>query len=390
VGVIRPVLAVSVLITHSRPIFGVSLLNGDMAIVCFFMISGFLMALILETKYVGEVGAFYANRILRIYPPFLVATFFSAAVFYLYPNRHHNPVQAIIGAFDKQAWDALIVAGVTNLTLIGINLTRYINVLEPNYTLLFPNFSYPGQGFGGHNLLMVPQGWTLSLELCFYLLAPFVVKSRTWVIVAMAAFFVWWTGPMQDVVRANDWNTDLGAWFPFVVRYFFFGVIGFRVMRMLDAGIAQFPMLRIIPALSFVAAFALVVSGYWLTREVRLDLQYFYYLFAATIPGLFLFTKSLRFDAAIGEYSYPVYLFHYVFTTSANKWVPDEWIGVFTLITTLVASAAYIYLIDRRIMKFRASLLRRRKSGEPKRRFLLSRLLFLPSAQLPKVPPNGT
>ncbi len=50
-GTFRTLLAISVLITHSGPIFGVKLLNGDMAIHLFFVISGFLMSLILSEKY---------------------------------------------------------------------------------------------------------------------------------------------------------------------------------------------------------------------------------------------------------------------------------------------------------------------------------------------------
>ncbi len=71
-GVIRALLAISVLITHSEPILGISLLNGDQAVTCFYIISGFLITLILCEKY-ADLRGFYVNRALRIYVPYLTA-----------------------------------------------------------------------------------------------------------------------------------------------------------------------------------------------------------------------------------------------------------------------------------------------------------------------------
>jgi len=68
-GIIRTLLAISVLITHSQPIFEIFLLNGDLAVTLFFIISGFLISLAFEKKYKRNLAAFYINRVLRVYPP---------------------------------------------------------------------------------------------------------------------------------------------------------------------------------------------------------------------------------------------------------------------------------------------------------------------------------
>ena len=78
-GLFRTLLAVSVLVVHSGPILGVTLLNGDMAITLFFIVSGFLMSLILTEKY-SDIRLFYYNRLLRIFPPFWFSVLFTIIV----------------------------------------------------------------------------------------------------------------------------------------------------------------------------------------------------------------------------------------------------------------------------------------------------------------------
>src|SRR5688572_272316 len=74
-GFLRFILAASVVAEHSTPIFGLSLTGGLLAVKLFFIISGFYMALILDTKYVSQVNRYWlfiTNRFLRIYPCYFV------------------------------------------------------------------------------------------------------------------------------------------------------------------------------------------------------------------------------------------------------------------------------------------------------------------------------
>jgi peptidoglycan/LPS O-acetylase OafA/YrhL len=184
-GTIRLLLAVSVVITHSAPVFGVRLLSGDMAVTAFFMVSGFLMALILETRYVGRTGAFYLNRILRIYPAYFVALAGSVLFCLLVENPHFRPNKLLMGFVDADAWGALAWSALTNLTLIGINLVHYVNLGRTGE--FFIAYFEAGQMVRGHNILFVPQAWTPSLELYYYALAPFVMLLRTRYIAAITA-----------------------------------------------------------------------------------------------------------------------------------------------------------------------------------------------------------
>ena len=73
-GFIRFLLACGVVLTHTSLIFGYSPLSGNLAVQCFYIISGFYMSLVLNEKYVGHKAnfLFYSNRALKIYPIYFV------------------------------------------------------------------------------------------------------------------------------------------------------------------------------------------------------------------------------------------------------------------------------------------------------------------------------
>ena len=144
-GTLRSLLAVSVLITHADPIFGINLLNGDFAVTCFYVISGFLITLILSEKYVTETKAFFVNRGLRVYVPYIAALLFSIVVFASIEFPSHNPISSYdrvrLTGDDSWIWWSAF----SNVTLLGMDLTRYIQV-NPDLGISWPNFMHEGVG----------------------------------------------------------------------------------------------------------------------------------------------------------------------------------------------------------------------------------------------------
>jgi peptidoglycan/LPS O-acetylase OafA/YrhL len=74
-GLIRVILAYSVVLNHSGPVHGYFLIPSNAAVTLFFMISGFYMALVMTEKYTGpnRIRGFYSNRILRLYPTYFIS-----------------------------------------------------------------------------------------------------------------------------------------------------------------------------------------------------------------------------------------------------------------------------------------------------------------------------
>jgi peptidoglycan/LPS O-acetylase OafA/YrhL len=353
VGIIRVLLAISVLITHSDSIFGVTLLNGDMAVTCFFMISGFLMALILEQKY-GSRSLFYLNRALRIYPPYLAALIVSIMVFATIHSHRHDPFAFVTELWTTGAHTGVFIAALSNLTLIGADLTRYLSFHHG--AVQFPSFLYT-VGAGAHNLLFVPQCWTLAIELEFYLLAPFIVRMSTARIAALALLSMALRHFALEWFHSNGIRFDGGAFFPFVLQYFLLGVLAYRIYQIYD----ELPLGRRVRIGleygSVVAAILLTYFGRHIRHVVIGGYETFYLLFALQLPLLFAFSKNRRWDKWLGEYSYPIYLMHFV-VAQLLYWslVANAWVGELTLFGTLLLSAAYIYLVDRPIQRVRARI----------------------------------
>ena len=69
-GALRFLLAMSVLAAHLAfyPAGLPHPLNPDVAVQGFYIVSGFLITLVLHEKYSGSLWLFYSNRALRIYP----------------------------------------------------------------------------------------------------------------------------------------------------------------------------------------------------------------------------------------------------------------------------------------------------------------------------------
>src|SRR5258707_11355721 len=73
-GTVRFLLALSVVVGHSgAKFFGVHLFDGASAVQCFYMISGFLITMVLnERKGYRSLGNFYLSRFFRLWPVYIV------------------------------------------------------------------------------------------------------------------------------------------------------------------------------------------------------------------------------------------------------------------------------------------------------------------------------
>lgn len=72
-GLIRLLLAISVIQAHTSSFLGYSIANGLVAVQVFYIFSGFYMFMILTEKYTS-IKSFYKSRFLRIFPTYLIIT----------------------------------------------------------------------------------------------------------------------------------------------------------------------------------------------------------------------------------------------------------------------------------------------------------------------------
>ena len=125
--------------------------QGIYAIFCFFLISGYLMSLVLNEVYTEKGGTprYLVNRVLRIYPPYLLALLLTVIVVMLLPDAL------------KQAYGYGFVIG--DFVRVPQGLYQWFS----NLTLIY----------GVSSPLAVSQAWSLQVELVYYLAMILLVRS---------------------------------------------------------------------------------------------------------------------------------------------------------------------------------------------------------------------
>ncbi len=302
-GILRFYLAVCVVATHSGELFGLKWMNGLNAVVCFFIISGFYMTLILNEKYTSEKSSyslFISNRLLRLMPIYwtvLIAHIVLCCIgFFCKDNALSLQIY-----FDHakeiplSGWMLFIFC---NLFIVGMDVLNYLH-LFPQQGLLFSK-----QG-GTPAIWFMPvfQAWTLSIELLFYLIAPFILRKQNRIIATILFL-------LTVIIFCRFAGVDLGSFTksqfaPYLI-YFLLGAVAWIIYKQLIKANVSTNVCKLI-FVFYLFCLILFPYGY---PENEIQIQSFYLLSFLTIPFIFHLTKTRKWDAIIGEYSYPVYITH--------------------------------------------------------------------------------
>ena len=155
-GFYRLLLAFFVVTGH----VGISILGYDpgvVAVVSFFLMSGYVMTGLIDRHYrePGRLGLYYLDRALRLFPQFL---FYSLATIFAVERLglRHTWLQAPPSALSDLA---------------------QLTILPLNYVFLFPD-------------MLMPQAWSLGLEAGFYLVFPLILLGDKRLPVAAASVLV--------------------------------------------------------------------------------------------------------------------------------------------------------------------------------------------------------
>jgi peptidoglycan/LPS O-acetylase OafA/YrhL len=365
-GVLRLILAIAVFATHVR-LVGESLpfplLPAMHAVELFFIISGFYMALILNEKYAGpgSYKLFVTNRALRLYPPYWAV---AAIAVGLWLTRHGAGPLAV-GKYVGLPGVAFITAA--NAFIVGQDAVMFLGV-NPNGSLFFSSNFWTTSPMLW-TFLLVPQAWSLSLEIMFYALAPLLVRRSLSVVaavigasLAVRAFVYVGLG-----YRYDPWSY---RFFPAELALFLAGAVAYRIYARLRSRPRRTAWLAVggglLVAMVLITPYMPAHSGL-----VRLAWQWGLYAVAtATIPCLFLLTKSWRLDRYIGELSYPIYITHMLvlefLPPALRRMGYGGRLWVICLAVTVVASVLLVHLVSAPVERFRQRRFERRTGRPPK------------------------
>lgn len=347
-GLIRFYLALSVVFWHVRGA-PFRLLNAQVAVTLFFIISGFYMALVINEKYAAAGGkwikTFYLARFWRLYPPYIVMVLVTLA--WGFPTGMPNP---LIVRLPMSALDQILVA-IPNIFLFGQDLHQFlvrVHAESAGPTTLLTLLDRVNPTALTDIMMAVGQAWSLASEATFYLIAPLVIRSiRKTLIVLVIALAIRFC--LIEVLnqRSSIWGY---FFFPGNVCMFFLGGVSYHLHKLV-------PRRDLHPAIGWTCAvlflaWLIALSCYYgiaMTYEApfSIDRPRFWALycsFAALVPFVFEATKRSRLDREIGELSYPLYLVHgLVLGIIYYRWngiqglVPDVWAAVvFCLFATYI------------------------------------------------------
>ena len=343
-GLLRYLLAASVVIGHS---FGSAYnlnwvpLNGVKCVLLFFVISGFYMTLVLNEKYNSkQLILFWENRALRLWPSFIFATILMAI--FAKPNL-------LITAFKETSFPTFLTIILSNFTMLGYEI-KDITGLNINNNLVLLNFSETPIS---HYFYLQP-GWSLGLEIWFYILAPFVVKSFFKTLIAFVLGLIFFIS-IKIIGAVEIWAYRS---FPPVMTFFMLGSLSYHLILILKkytfVKYYYFVGNRIIlPFTIILLIFPNVLDIFILEQH---KFKFFILVFFIFMPSWFYFSKKLNFDNIIGSASYPLYVIHpfIIFIFNNYSGYSNYALKPFViLILSTILSFIMVYLIENPIDKLR-------------------------------------
>jgi peptidoglycan/LPS O-acetylase OafA/YrhL len=299
--------------------------TGNIAVLVFFFLSGFVITEAADLIYAGRPAAFLVNRFLRIVPLFVIAILMSCAVLYS-ANR-------FINLTDEAGRSAIDPFAIKNLIA---NLWSIIPV--PGRLSLQPSFP------------MLRIAWALRVELAFYVCVALLLFIG--VIIRELSFRLMFSTVASVLLALSVWyQIAKPEWNP-LIRFVPFFSAGAALYFLASGSKAKTVCL-------FASSLGLTVAVVWTEMPIGGVA-----VFVALITGCALLAVNIRknpsLDRLLGDLSYPVYVGHWlpllVFANVFGLISPQLYLHARTLATVvaLALPIAYFVLIDRAVRRLRA------------------------------------
>ncbi|MBE3022574.1 acyltransferase [Campylobacter sp. 7477a] len=310
------------------------------------------MALILNEKYNtnDKIIVFYKNRLLKLFPIYWTILIITLLIFlYLYLNKG-GALRHIIDNIDKSGFFSLYIL-LSNVFLIGEDLLMFLG-FDGDSIVFTKSFLDTNMPF--HKFIIIPQSWTLSLEIMFYLMAPFVARRSIKFLICLFS--------ISMIIKIKLWSAGLSndPWsYRFILSelsFFFIGMIMYKVYKFgLYSKFINNKILFFIGLLLFFTSgfFYFNLKDILMFNGIDLLKYIIYFLFIIFLPLFFVQTKDIKKDRYIGELSYPIYIIHALVIMVVHKIANGTILSLFAILGSILLSIILNKTIQEKVEKIR-------------------------------------
>ena len=289
---------------------------------------------------------FWMSRFWRLYPIYFIVllftiTYLSVTDFGIFKNLLYMPL----------SWSFPLVF--SNIFILGLDFTNFLTYETYEKLVFITNM--PSSVILQDNLLikhyvLIPTAWSISVEIMFYLLVPYLTKVKNNVLILLTCFlfllkalffiFVTYKTPFYNQV------------FIFEFPLFFVGMLLIRYINLFERVKNNQFLIYTACVFAFFMTFATPYLGEIFHFKV-LDI-FNLILFVGILPIVFLITKDNKLDRYVGLYSYPIYLWHIILLEIVSKNFTSLGAKVIVFCGLLFGlSFLSVHFIDEKINKFR-------------------------------------
>jgi peptidoglycan/LPS O-acetylase OafA/YrhL len=212
-------------------------------------------------------------------------------------------------------------------------------------------------------MLLLPQAWSLSLEILFYAIAPFVLKKKKTILIVFIFSFA-----TRLILHLRGYSNDPFSYrfFPSEVSVFLLGAASWHLYRDHQIELVKKYLLPIQAGLCIV--FVLWPYLFAFDDLVR---YMFFVPFALFVPYLYNHYSNNSLDYKIGEMSYPFYLVHFVALQVSALFISKLFgklvmgnvlVVILAFVITTVISIFLLRFVQGRVEKIRQNIVAKMKA----------------------------
>ena len=326
-GSYRALLATFVLVSHSSnwlPSWVASLALGNVGVLSFFVLSGFVIAEACDVFYPGMPHRFLLNRFLRIYPTYWAACLVAIAVYVLFPHPDFSA----------------------------------------NGYALFANFSIVlAEGLPSSELRLISVIWAVGIELRFYVVAAMLdyadrFASRRGFLRPGHVLFA--AGAVFLLLYIYTWS--IGFSHLALLRHAPFFVLGFayyRWLRYRRRGTLSLVLVALVGSIHSYVAYNSPAGWVPTVSNTTLAFVFSLALFAGLAWVASVPKRWEQIDKRLGDLTYALYLVHWPIVYAVGRSGLDGYPAfLIVLVASVLMSALLAFLVEKPILRWRDAIRR--------------------------------